>query len=124
MMIAPAAVAEEQTAFFAEGDSAFVVAAEPNGELIGYSHGFDFGATAATSFGSTASRDLVLNPLLSNTIGTNLVSQPDDPVVRTELNALIDRLTVCGGSCPSDRTPTVVKAACAAALGNAVTLIQ
>lgn len=32
-------------AFFSEGDSAYVVAADGSGALTGYSHGFDFGAT-------------------------------------------------------------------------------
>ncbi|NNF16692.1 MAG: LamG domain-containing protein, partial [Gammaproteobacteria bacterium] len=90
----------------------------------GYFEGFDFNASASAAFASSAERNLILNPLLANTVGADLSSQPDAADVRGELNALIDRLTACGSSCPSDRTPTVVKATCAAALGNAALLIQ
>jgi hypothetical protein len=44
--------------------------------------------------------------------------------VSAELNSLIDKMTACGAGCPADRTPTTVKAVCAAALGSAVMLIQ
>ena len=57
-------------------------------------------------------------------IGSNLTSQPDVPAVTAELNALMNRLTTCGGACPSDRTRTVVKASCAAVLGSAALLVQ
>jgi hypothetical protein len=44
--------------------------------------------------------------------------------VKLELNGLMDTLTACGGSCAADRTGTVVKATCAAALGSGGMLLQ
>jgi hypothetical protein len=44
--------------------------------------------------------------------------------VRSDLDALITRLSSCGGSCAADRTKTVVKASCAALLGSAATLLH
>jgi hypothetical protein len=44
--------------------------------------------------------------------------------VRGELDNLTTDLASCGGSCAADRTETIVKAACAATLGSAVTLVQ
>ena len=73
---------------------------------------------------STRGRAIVNNALVQKMIGTNLSSQPTSAEVSSELNDLIDRLTSCGGSCSADRTKTVVKVACAAVLGSAVTLIQ
>ena len=74
---------------------------------------------------------MILTPLLSRVLNAvpgptpvNLTTQPDFNAVKAELNSLIDKLTVCGASCPADRTKTVVKAACAAALGNAAMLLQ
>ena len=45
--------------------------------------------------------------------GTDLISQPADSEVRTELSALIDRLVTNGAS-----SANVAKGACAAALGS------
>lgn len=86
--------------------------------------GFNFGASAGTAFDTTAEKDQVINPLLASMVGSALASQPDDASLRTELGALMDRLTACGGTCAGDRTETVVKASCAAVLGSAVTLVQ
>jgi len=44
--------------------------------------------------------------------------------MESELNNLITRLTACAGSCPTGRTPTVVKAVCAGVLGSAAMLVQ
>jgi hypothetical protein len=58
-------------------------------------------------------------------VGTSLTTQPSDADIEAELDALMGRLTTCGGgSCEAGRTETVVKASCAAVLGSAVTLIQ
>ena len=89
-----------------------------------YFPGFDFSATAATAFNTMIKRDQVLDPLLIRIMGTHLATQPDVASVKTELNSLIDKLTVCGGSCAADRTSTVVKASCAAMLGSAVMMLQ
>lgn len=86
--------------------------------------GFDFGAAPATAFGTPDRRDLVIDPLVDRIMGTGLASQPDPADVRGELNALIDRLTACGGACPADKTGTIVKATCSALLGSAVMLVQ
>jgi hypothetical protein len=86
--------------------------------------GFDFDAPASTAFANATSRDLLIDPMLNNMFGTTLDTQPDIELARTELNALIDRLTACGNSCSSDRTAIVAKATCAAMLGNAAVLIH
>ncbi len=86
--------------------------------------GFSFGASASAAFDSNAERDLVIDAILDNVMGTGLASQPNSATVKTELNDLIDKLTACGGGCAADRTETVVKAACAATLGSAALLLQ
>jgi mono/diheme cytochrome c family protein len=65
-----------------------------------------------------AGRDILLVPLLQKAFqqksnGTDLISQPADSEVRTELTALIDRLVTNGAS-----SANVAKGACAAALGS------
>lgn len=97
----------------------------------GFFPGFNFGQAASAAFDTTPERDLVLNPLLSRGLNSdpaagngNMTSQPTPAEVKTELNGLIDRLTACGAGCAADRTPTVVKATCAAALGSAGMLLQ
>ena len=83
-----------------------------------YFPGFNFNG----SLSSQAERDQVINPLVSRVIGTGLASQPTQTDVRTELNNLVGRL--CPSGCTAPRTATVVKAACAAAIGNGAVLIQ
>lgn len=87
--------------------------------------GFDFTESANTAF-DVAGRDLVINPLLSNLVGSTLNSQPTNTDISDELNNLIDTLTTCAdtSSCNTERTETVVKASCAAVLGSATTLVQ
>ncbi len=85
--------------------------------------GFNFNATAASAF-DTNGRNLVIDSLLVKVLNTNVSTQPATAGVKAELNNLIDRLTTCGGSCTADRTKTVVKATCAAAVGNASMLLQ
>jgi hypothetical protein len=93
--------------------------------------GFNFGQAAAAAFDTPAERDLVFDPLLAKGLNSdpafangNMTSQPTPAEVKTELNSLVDKLTACGGSCAADRTPVVVKAACAATLGSAGMLLQ
>jgi hypothetical protein len=86
--------------------------------------GFDFSAPASQAFDTPAKRDLIAAPLLARAIGAGLASQPSAAEVRTELDGLINRLTSCGTGCAADRTPTVVKASCAAVIGSASTLLQ
>jgi hypothetical protein len=86
--------------------------------------GFNFDESANTAF-DDAGRALVTTPLMEKFVGTSLATQPSNADIETELDALMGRLTECGGgTCPEGRTETVVKASCAAVLGSAVTLIQ
>ena len=89
-----------------------------------YFSGFNFSDAANVAFDSTAKRDIIYDALISNTMGTNLATQPADADVKAELNDLTDTLTACGGSCAADRTETVVKAVCAATIANAAMLVQ
>lgn len=100
------------------------VLVEDSSARAAYFSGFDFSANASTAFNSTAKRDQIFDPLLTNIMGSNLASQPSDVNVKAELNSLTDTLTACGGSCSTDRTEIVVKAVCAAAMGSAAMLVQ
>ena len=90
--------------------------------------GFNFNAPENTAF-APGNRDLFVNPLIDNIMGTGLGSQPNRADVYAELatfqaaggrpDNLVDRL-LAG---PSD-TRAIAKGTCAAMLGNAVTLIQ
>ena len=88
-----------------------------------YFPGFDFNASPATAFGA-AGRSIVLDALLGHMMRANLATDPDPVAVRGELDSLMTKLAACGGSCPAGRTPTIVKATCAALLGSAATLIN
>lgn len=97
-----------------------------------YFPGFNFGAPAGSAF-SASGRSQVIEPLLQKLLAHEipfgsqtgaLANQADPDDLRLELNQLIGRMTTCGGSCASDRTATVVKATCAAALGGAVMLMH
>ena len=84
---------------------------------------FDFQAPPDTALDS-AGRTLLFGSLIDRFIGTALPGQPDPAEVEAELERLVDQLTICGDSCTTDRTETVVKASCAAVLGSATTLLQ
>lgn len=90
--------------------------------------GFNFSSPAASAFNATG-RSQIIEPLLNALVagevdGSELATQPDPDRVRAELNSLIDTMTACGGSCAADRTATIVKASCAAALGSAIMLVH
>ena len=85
---------------------------------------FNFAAPPSTAFDTGPERDSIFVPLLTRAMGTNLQSQPNEAAVRFELDNLTTDLASCGGSCAADRTKTIVKAACAATIGSAVTLVQ
>ena len=85
--------------------------------------GFNFSAPASSAF-EHGGKSLIIAPLISRFVGTNLASQPSTTDIETELGKLIDNLTVCDTGCSADRTETVVKATCAAVLGSATTLVQ
>ena len=97
---------------------------DDNAMRASYFPGFNFNTPAAQAFDTPAERALVLDPLYAHVVGAGLASQPDDADVHAELESLMGRLTACGGGCAADRTPTVVKATCAALLGSGATLIQ
>ncbi len=102
------------------------------GRRAGYFPGFNFGAPASSAFGGSG-RNQIIEPLLKNLLAHEipfgsqtgaLSTQADPDAIRLELNQLIDRMIACGGNCTADRTPTTVKAVCAAALGGAVMLLH
>jgi hypothetical protein len=95
-----------------------------NGMRAAYFPGFNFGASAATAFDTPAERALVTGPLTARAVGIGLASQPTAAEISAEVDALMGRLTTCGGSCAADRTEVVVKAACSAVIGSASTLLQ
>ena len=88
-----------------------------------YFPGFDFNAQPAQAF-SAAGRGIVIDALAGRMVAQGLATEPAPDEVSAELDNLITRLTACGGSCPTGRTETVVKASCAALLGSAVTLVH
>ena len=96
---------------------------------------FTFPASVGAAFGPAADRDDVFAPLvdritLPDNFGVGLSTQPDIAAFTGELDSLTDRLTACYNfntdedNCEAGRTDTVVKAVCAAALGNAAMLMQ
>ena len=100
----------------------------PNPDAATKFAGFDFNAPAGTAF-AVGNRDLFVNPLINDFMGTGLTSQPAFADVYAELASfqaaggrpdnLIDRL-LAGGS----DTRALSKGVCAALLGSAATLIQ
>ncbi len=86
-----------------------------------YFPGFPFGTSSSTAFNDPG---LVIDPLINNMVGTGISTQPDLAALRGEVESLISNLAACGGSCESDRTERIVKAACASVLGSAAMLIQ
>ena len=100
----------------------------PNPDTATYFPGFDFDAAPGTAFAGS-NRDLLVNPLINNIVGTNLADQPAFADVYTEVASfqaaggrpdnLIDRLLVGGSD-----TRAISKGVCAAILGSAATLLQ
>jgi len=112
---------------------------------------FDFDANLNAVFGPTAERDDALVPLVDRIVlpdyspegaGQSLSTQPTFTAIESELNGLIDELINCRQGPPPhsestprgiqyctnqyypDRTKVVMKAVCAAAIGNAAMLVQ
>ena len=81
-------------------------------------------ATAAGAFDTASERALVTGPLRARAVGTGLATQPTAAEISAEVDALMGRLTACGGACAADRTEVIVKAACSAVIGSASTLLQ
>lgn len=87
--------------------------------------GFDFNASVSDAF-VTGDRTLITSPLYNNTMNSSIANQATENEVATEINNLIDRLISCNAtnSCAANRTEIVVKASCAAVVGNAGMLLQ
>jgi len=95
-----------------------------NAARAAYFPGFNFAAPAATAFDTPTKLGQVTGPLVARAVGTGMTTQPSAGEITAEVDALIGRLTACGGSCAADRTEVVVKAACSAVVGSASTLLQ
>ena len=71
---------------------------------------------------------MVINALYTNLVGgtitANLATQPTFASVQTELDSLITALTPASYASTVRRSGVVTKAACAALLGSASTLVQ
>jgi hypothetical protein len=83
--------------------------------------GLNLTASPSVALANTAP---LIDPLITKGVGNNLATQPTDAEVRTELNSLVTKLSACGGSCSTDRTKTITKAACATVLGSAALLLK
>jgi hypothetical protein len=106
-----------------------------------YFPGLNLNGSPDTVFGSNAGKDLLIDPLVANMIGSNLTTQPSaselkDPYtptdppsegteVRPGLYDLIDTLNDCGATaCAASRTKLIAKATCGAVLGSGAVLID
>ncbi len=89
-----------------------------------YFSGFDFNQTAYNAFDTQAEKDQIFDPLISNMIGVNLATQPNEADIKSELGDLVDNLAGCASCNTSERTRTIVKATCAAVIGSASVMIQ
>ncbi|MEL7536116.1 MAG: LamG domain-containing protein [Pseudomonadota bacterium] len=102
---------------------------EDTGRRATYFPGFDFSAAPAVAFNG-ASRDVIIDALVANAVGTGLATQPAYADLVAELgyavdngnrpDNLIDRL-INGGNAD---TSGIVKGVCAAVVGSAATLVQ
>ncbi|HUO95663.1 MAG TPA: LamG domain-containing protein [Steroidobacteraceae bacterium] len=93
-----------------------------------YFPGLNFGAAPAAAY-DTNGRNALITPLIDHMLSANsaagkfLASQPTAASVRTELNALIDKLSA-SVSADTTGTATIAKAACAAVAGSSAMLVQ
>lgn len=95
---------------------------EDSSRRASYFPGFNFTATPASAF-TAGGRAQILDPLLDRILASGLSTQPNNADVRAELDSLITTLVNSGGA-NATRTQTIVKAVCAAAIGNAAMLVQ
>jgi hypothetical protein len=86
------------------------------------------GSYFSAPINTNSNRDAVINALYQNLVGgtitTNLLTQPSFASVQTELDALITNLTPSSYASTPNRSGVVTKAACAALLSSASTLVQ
>jgi hypothetical protein len=87
---------------------------------------FDFDANAQTAFSSQVTRDALIQRITDRIMGENLSTQPGMAEVQPVLDGLIDDLTAgcTPATCDAERTRTVVKSLCAAALASAAASIH
>ena len=87
---------------------------------------FQFNQPVPTAFAGQAERDLIINALVDNMLGTALATQPTLAEVAPVLNALFDVLTAgcTPATCDAQRTRVVVTGACSAVLGSAAVQIH
>lgn len=83
----------------------------------------DFSTGPATTY-SLANRPQFIQPLLDQLMPLAPQTSALRADVETELEALITRLSNCGGACSADRSITIAKAACTAVLASAELLVQ
>lgn len=83
----------------------------------------DFTAAPATTY-SVANRPIFIGRLLDKLMPLSPETAAERSAVATELDGLINRLSNCGGSCSSERSQTIAKAACTAVLASAELLLQ
>ena len=81
---------------------------------------FQFDQPVAVALAGQAERDMIINPLIDQMIGTAVATQPTAAETAVVLNALMDDLTAgcTPATCDATRTRTVVKGTCAAVLGS------
>ncbi len=87
---------------------------------------FDFSQPPATAFASQAGRDQLTQAVVDHILGSNLTTQPSFAETEPMLNQLITDLTLqCNTTpCGADRTRTVAKAVCTAALASAAATVH
>jgi hypothetical protein len=89
-----------------------------------YFPGLDWNSTLATQ----QDRDRIIDPIIdrvtASTATEPLDNQPDRALVHDELNDLIQGRLCQTTACGPGRTPTVVKATCAAALSSAAMIVK
>jgi cytochrome c553 len=89
--------------------------------------GMSFSAAPGSAFANNAAMDLVVQPLYTNMIGQNIVTQPTNSAVSTELYNLITLLTnspTPPNTTPAQRTQQISMAACTAVLASAAIEIK
>jgi hypothetical protein len=86
----------------------------------------DFGAPATTAFSSQTTRDALIQRLVDRVFGVNVSYQPAFGEVQPILDGLIDDLTAgcTAATCDAERTRTVVKSLCSAALASAAASVH
>ena len=87
---------------------------------------FQFNQPVPPAFASQVERDIIINALVDQMVGTALATQPNFAEISPVLNMLFDDLTAgcTPATCDASRTQTVVKAACSSVLGSAAVTIH